>query len=352
MIECDFVHVIGTRPNIPKFVPVYRSLKQFNQIVIHTGQHYSDSLSKSILKDLDFKDDFVNLGLNSGSHTDKVSKIILNLSGVLSSYNFKALVVYGDVDSTLAAALTGFLSTFPVIHIESGLRSKDLTMPEERNRILIDRCSSDLFTSTEEAMENLRREGFDSTSLHFVGNTMIDSVSYVQKNINPNQILNSLGIEYSNFVYVTLHRPSNVDNKARFKEILRKLSSLAINIPIVVAAHPRSIKDLMTISSNSVMVLPAVTYKESISLQMSSRFVVTDSGGIQEETSFLNKKCFTLRPNTERFITVSHGTNELIGLENLNFEHLENKIIANREIPYWDGLASERIAKILARIYN
>lgn len=355
-VKTDFVHIIGARPNIPKFVPLYRILESngYTQSVIHTGQHYSSELTTQIFKDLGFNPSKikVNLNIGSGSHSSQVSRIIGKLEVKLISMKPSLVVVYGDVNSSLAASIATKHLGLRLVHIESGLRSFDTEMIEEFNRVLIDHSSDYLFCTLMSSILNLKNEGISGKKVFLVGNTMIDSIKYVQDKFDLNKIAARLVGNDSKFVFLTLHRPSNTENTKRWLSIKKAINNLSKEITIVVSAHPRSkslFKDIKYIK-----VLNSPGYKESISLQNSAEFVVTDSGGLQEETTFLKVPCLTLRKNTERPETVKIGTNKLIEPEDLtNYQYILDSIgkrETKKPIKFWDGHAALRVANQLANL--
>jgi UDP-N-acetylglucosamine 2-epimerase (non-hydrolysing) len=355
-MKTDVVHIIGARPNIPKFIPLYRTLESnnFRQSVIHTGQHYSSELTTQIFKDLGFNPSKikVNLNIGSGSHSSQVSKIIGKLEAKLITLKPNLVVVYGDVNSSFAAAVATKHLGIDLVHIESGLRSFDTEMIEEFNRVQIDHSSNYLFCTLMSSVLNLKNEGISGKKVFLVGNTMIDSLKYVQNKFDLNKIAAKLVGNNSKFVFLTLHRPSNTENSKRWFSIKKAINNLNKEIPVVVSAHPRS-KSLFE-DIKYVKVLNSPGYKESISLQNSAEFVVTDSGGLQEETTFLKIPCLTLRKNTERPETVKIGTNKLIEPEDLtNYQYLLTSIKkrdSKKQIKFWDGNAALRVANQLSTL--
>jgi len=355
-MKTDVVHIIGARPNIPKFIPLHRILESngYRQTVIHTGQHYSSELTTQIFKDLGFNPSRIkaNLNIGSGSHSSQVSRIIGALEAKLISIKPSLVVVYGDVNSSLAAAISTKHLGLHLVHIESGLRSFDTEMIEEFNRVLIDHSSDYLFCTLMSSVLNLKNEGISSKKVFLVGNTMIDSIKYVQNKFDLNKIAAKLVGNNSKFVFLTLHRPSNTENPKRWLSVKKAINNLNKEILVVVSAHPRS-KSLFE-DIKYIKVLNSPGYKESISLQNSAEFVVTDSGGLQEETTFLKVPCLTLRKNTERPETVKIGTNKLIEPEDLtNYQYLLNSIKKRdpkKLIKFWDGNAALRVANQLSNL--
>jgi len=343
------VHILGARPNIPKFVPIYNEFTKarITQSVIHTGQHYSDALTKNIFEDLDFAMGEVqkNLEVGSGSHAFQVSQIIKRLEIELINLKPKVVFVYGDVNSSLAAAIVTKQLGIKLVHVESGLRSFDNKMIEEFNRILIDHSADYLFCTLESSVINLEKEGISGDRVKLVGNTMIDSLFYIEHKYDIEELLTDLIGNLRNYVFLTLHRPSNVDNKERWGRIIKSLKLLSAEFPIIASSHPRS--NHLFEEIKFIKLLKGLGYKDSIALQSFATFVITDSGGLQEETTYLNVPCLTLRNSTERPETINFGTNTLVSPEDLmNYQAIIEPIIngnKNKKIPLWDGYASQRI---------
>jgi len=359
------LHVVGARPNFMKAAPVLRAITNHGpvrQTLIHTGQHYDSSMSEVFFQQLGMPEPNQNLGVGSGTHAQQTAAIMQALESVLYEYRPTLVVVYGDVNSTLAAALVCSKLLIPVAHVEAGLRSRDRTMPEEINRVVTDRLSDLLFTPSEDADENLRQEGIDRSKIHLVGNVMIDSLMRllpVAEQRSPQDVT-------SPYVLVTLHRPSNVDDLPWLQELLTTLSEISSQVQIVFPVHPRTRLALDQIRFTSpahsrLRLVDPLSYLEFIGLERHAVAVITDSGGIQEETTFLGVPCVTVRENTERPITVSLGTNQLVGHDTgklssairtilrEGFEGNSRKDIRASRIPLWDGHAAERIARILVR---
>jgi UDP-N-acetylglucosamine 2-epimerase (non-hydrolysing) len=346
------LHVVGARPNFVKAAPVLRALAQrgIRQTLVHTGQHYDRNMSDVFFSQLEIPEADVNLGVGSGSHASQTAEIMQRFEPVLLAYKPDIVLVYGDVNSTVAAALVCSKIPVPVAHVEAGLRSFDRTMPEEINRMVTDRLSDLLFTPSEDGDLNLLREGTPAEKIHRVGNVMIDSLVRLlpaARNCSSNGFPDRIAL-------VTLHRPSNVDNSENLRCILESLRQVSERIDIVFPVHPRSrqrIADL-GITTSKLHLHDPMPYIEFLSLQTRAAVVITDSGGIQEETTYLGVPCLTLRKNTERPVTVSLGTNILIGedptriaseLDNI----LDGKIKQGAVPPLWDGNAGQRIADVL-----
>jgi UDP-N-acetylglucosamine 2-epimerase (non-hydrolysing) len=356
------VHVIGARPNFVKMAPVVAALERrqaFRQLIVHTGQHYDSRMSEEILADLCFPepDRFLNVG--SGTHGVQTAKVLTAFEEVLLEVQPIAVVVAGDVNSTLACALGASKLGIAVAHVEAGLRSFDWEMPEEVNRVLTDRLSDLLFTHSPEAAENLAAEGIVGGSVHYVGNTMIDSLRRCERRAREAQAWRRIGVEERSYVLVTLHRPSNVDVPARLAQIVDALVGLAGHAPVVFPIHPRTrarLADdggLERLNAAGVHCIEPVGYLEFLSLQAGAGAIVTDSGGVQEESSALGVACFTFRSTTERPVTLTHGTNVLLGTDPRDIAEVRPSPHppTPSAIPLWDGRASDRVADALVANY-
>jgi UDP-N-acetylglucosamine 2-epimerase (non-hydrolysing) len=315
-------------------------------------------MSKVFFEDLDLPEPHYFLGVGSGSHAEQTAKIMMEFEKVLLKEKPDWVAVFGDVNSTLACSVTAKKVFIPVAHIEAGLRSFDMTMPEEINRKVTDAISDMLFTPSEDGNKNLLKEGIQKNKIYFVGNIMIDSLVAVLKKMNAayeNRILRKFDLEKENFVLVTLHRPSNVDDKKTLWEILNLLNSLSLRIPVIFPMHPRTRKNINNLEKNhtrndQLRMVDPLRYKEFIILEKTSKCVLTDSGGIQEETTYLKIPCITLRKNTERPITVIEGTNELGSIRNIKekIEIIFSGKWKQGSIPdLWDGKTAKRIVRIL-----
>lgn len=356
------IHVVGARPNFVKMAPVIDALArrgEFNQLVVHTGQHYDARLSGEVLGDLDFPVPDYLLGVGSGSHGQQTAKVLAAFESILLEVKPQAVVVAGDVNSTLACALAASKLDIPVAHLESGLRSGDWTMPEEINRVLTDRMSDVLLTHSPEASDNLLAEGIDVERVFYVGNTMIDSLRRCEQRARDRAVHSTLGLEAHEYVLVTFHRPSNVDDPSRLAELVHALAALALHCPVVFPVHPRTCArlaesgGLARLTSAGVRCIEPVGYLDFLSLQASAGAILTDSGGVQEESSALGVDCFTFRPNTERPVTLTHGTNTLMGDDPSGIATVRptGKPPAACAIPFWDGHAAERVADVLVARY-
>ena len=365
------INVVGARPNFMKIAPLIGEMRHasgISPLLVHTGQHYDEKMSQHFFDDLGIPKPDINLEVGSGSHAQQTGSILQRFEPIVVQEKPDLILVVGDVNSTIACALTAVKLGVRVAHVEAGLRSWDRSMPEEVNRVLTDAISDYLFTTEERAEENLVREGIASEKIFFVGNTMIDSLLQHKEKAMASPILKDLGLEAKKYCLATLHRPSNVDSKEVLSEICQALTVISETMPIVFPCHPRTrtkieewkfLKDSMTQDqkiggSGGVILCNPVGYLDFMKLMAEATVVITDSGGIQEETSILKVPCLTVRPNTERPVTISHGTNKLIGnkKEDIITETLEiikNPRTGNHSPPLWDGKASRRIIDILLR---
>lgn len=356
------VLVAGARPNFMKVAPLFSEMSRlpsvFQPVILHTGQHYDYEMSKVFFEDLDLPDPHYFLGVGSGTHAEQTGKIMIEFDRAIQSERANLVVVFGDVNSTLACSVTAKKLFIPVAHVEAGLRSFDMTMPEEINRKVTDAISDILFTPSKDGDENLIREGVERNKIHLVGNIMIDSLVTILKKIDQSyedKVFQKFGLKKNNFVLVTLHRPSNVDDKNNLERVMHFLNCLSLKIPVIFPVHPRTKKNISgldtscSVNENFKIVEP-LRYKEFITLEKYSRFVVTDSGGIQEETTYLNTPCLTLRTNTERPVTITEGTNELVTHENIG-QKIDRILMGNwkqGKLPeLWDGKTAQRIVDIL-----
>jgi UDP-N-acetylglucosamine 2-epimerase (non-hydrolysing) len=351
------LHVVGARPNFMKAAPVLRALSERSNVVqtlVHTGQHYDANMSDVFFAQLGIPRPDENLHVGSGSHAQQTAEIISRFEPVVLSKKPDIVLVYGDVNSTVAAALVCSKLGIKVGHVEAGLRSFDRTMPEEINRLLTDQLADLLFTPSEDGDRNLKHEGIPEEKIHRVGNVMIDTLIRL---LPVAEQCKTDGLP-SRYALVTLHRPSNVDNSERLKEILDALQEINSEMDVVFPVHPRTRKRISEFGydASKLHLLEPRPYIEFLSLQRRAAVVITDSGGIQEETTYLGVPCLTLRSNTERPVTVDYGTNVMIGhdIPKLRTELL--KIVAGKAKPskippLWDGKASERIADVLQNVF-
>lgn len=357
--------VVGARPNFMKIAPLWWGMHQlytdFEPVILHTGQHYDFEMSKVFFEDLDLPEPDYFLGVGSGTHAEQTGRIMIEFEQVIQNEGPDLVVVFGDVNSTLACSITAKKLLIPVAHVEAGLRSFDMTMPEETNRKVTDAISDILFTPSKDGDENLFREGVEKKRIHFVGNIMIDSLISILERMDPSyedEVFQRFGLQRNHYVLVTLHRPSNVDDRANLYKIMNFLNTLSVKIPVIFPVHPRTQNGINRfkqpfVRNEALKMLEPLRYKEFISLEKYAKLVLTDSGGIQEETTYLNVPCLTLRPNTERPITISQGTNELVSMSNTD-EKIELILSGNWKqgsIPeFWDGKTAQRIIQILQRM--
>ncbi|HXS32692.1 MAG TPA: UDP-N-acetylglucosamine 2-epimerase (non-hydrolyzing) [Solirubrobacterales bacterium] len=351
------VYILGTRPNFVKTAPVIGALRarlpEGRHAIVHTGQHYDRLMSEVFLEELGVPAPDHMLEVGSGSHAEQTARVMERLEPVLAEERPDLVMVPGDVNSTLAATLTAAKMQIPVAHIESGLRSFDRTMPEELNRIVTDQLSDHLFIHSPEANDNLHAEGIPAERIHLVGNTMIDTLVALEDRFRGGDTATRLGVEPGSYVLVTLHRPALVDGLL-LTETIERLAALAREIPVIFPVHPRTRAMMETIASEhpGLLLCDPFGYIDFLSLLADAGAVLTDSGGIQEETTYLGIPCFTLRNNTERPITITAGTNTLLGLDPLAIAQIP-EALAQRPAkrpeppPLWDGHAAERIAEIV-----
>jgi UDP-N-acetylglucosamine 2-epimerase len=349
------VHIAGARPNFPKAAPVIAALKArgIPQVLVHTGQHYDERLSEVFLRQLGLPEPDVNLGVGSGSHAEQTAAVMVGLEPLLRDLDPALVVVYGDVNSTLAASVVAAKLLAPVAHVEAGLRSFDVTMPEEINRRLTDQLCELLFVTSPEAIGYLANEGVDVGRIHFVGNPMIDTLLANLHRFDAGAARESLGLP-ERYAVATLHRPSNVDSPDTAAELVRALHEIADEVDLVIPLHPRGRAVLEEVGLRRhprIHVHDPIGYVEFISLVRGAVAVLTDSGGVQEETTVLGVPCLTMRPNTERPITITHGTNQLVTTGEL--VRVFKKVLqsAGKEDhlvpPLWDGQAGPRIARVI-----
>ncbi len=362
------VLVAGARPNFMKVAPLIHAIhrrndgdggaadaKPFNYCLVHTGQHYDAGMSEIFFQELGIPAPQVNLGVGSGSHAVQTANVMLGFEKVCLEQKPDWVVVFGDVNSTVACTLVAVKLGVRVAHVEAGLRSFDRTMPEEINRIVTDAIADLLFTPSEDGSENLRREGVSEARIWLVGNIMIDSLVANLKQARQSSILKQCGVEPGNFAYVTLHRPANVDDRASLTAIAEELHKLSSRLPVVFPIHPRTRKMFTGLGidlrqDNGVRLLEPVGYHDSVCLTENARLVLTDSGGLQEESTYFRTPCLTLRPNTERPVTLTVGSNRLTNVATLAAD-LQQLLSTSPRIgslpPLWDGRASERILENL-----
>lgn len=370
------ISVVGARPNFMKVAPLRRAFKQFSignpeftieHLICHTGQHYDEKMSKVFFQDLELPEPDFYLGVGSGSHAEQTGKVMIEFEKILIQEKPDLVIVVGDVNSTIACSLTASKLHIKVAHVEAGLRSFDRTMPEEINRILTDSIADFLFVTEKSGLENLKNEGVKDSKVFFVGNTMIDSVAYYLPKIEKSDILKKYSLEPGKYVLATLHRPSNVDTKESMEGLINLLNKIGEKRKVVFPVHPRTKNNIQKHSldhpvsvergkvgaiSQSVNLCDPIGYIDFLSLVNNAELIVTDSGGIQEESTYLGVQCITLRNSTERPITVEVGTNQLLGTDldkavEAALEVLNGKIKKGSIPELWDGKAAERIVKII-----
>lgn len=353
------INVVGARPNFMKIAPVIDEMRRrparIEPLLVHTGQHYDESMSDSFFEDLRIPRADINLEVGSGSHSEQTARVMIAFEQVLLKHAADWVVVVGDVNSTMAAAIVASKQLVRVAHVEAGLRSHDRTMPEEINRVVTDALADLLLTPSRDADENLLREGVSPEKIRFVGNVMIDSLYRHLERARASKILDHLSIKSGNYCAMTLHRPSNVDAKETLSGILDAIDVIGERLPIVFPVHPRTRERLEQFgllervrNQRSLVLTEPLGYLDFLQLYSNSRLVLTDSGGVQEETTVLGIPCLTLRPNTERPITVTEGTNRVVGSDP---EAIKREALAALERPcpparapeLWDGRAASRI---------
>jgi UDP-N-acetylglucosamine 2-epimerase (non-hydrolysing) len=357
--------IAGARPNFMKVAPIYAEMKRrpetFAPKIVHTGQHYDASMSDAFFDDLGLPKPDIHLGVGSASHAVQTAKIMTSFEPVVLNERPDWVMVVGDVNSTIACALVCAKLGVKVAHVEAGLRSRDRTMPEEINRILTDSISDLLFTTSQDADENLRQEGVANEKIRFVGNVMIDSLLEHMKIAEQSNVRTELGVADSDYAVLTLHRPSNVDDKGTFSGIVDALMTISERLPIFFPVHPRTRAKIeefglsRRIGGSDIRLMEPLGYLDFMRLYSGARLVLTDSGGLQEETTVLGIPCVTLRNNTERPITIDLGTNILVGTDPAKITEaalkiLDTKASADRKIPpLWDGKAAGRICDELVK---
>lgn len=356
--------IVGARPNFMKAAPIYaemmRRADEFAAKIIHTGQHYDASMSGAFFEDLDLPKPDHHLGVGSASHTVQTAKIMLAFEPIVIEERPDWVIVVGDVNSTLACALVCAKLGVKIAHVEAGLRSGDRTMPEEINRIVTDSIADLLLTPSQDADENLKREGIPSKKIRFVGNVMIDSLLQNLKRSEDSTIREDLGLQDRDFAVLTLHRPSNVDTRETLEPLIKALIDIAGQMPIIFPVHPRTRAKITEfglesrIDGSGLRLIEPLGYLDFLRLYSGARFVMTDSGGLQEETTALGIPCLTIRENTERPITVEMGTNQVVGIDPERLKQESMDLISGsganpdaRIPPLWDGKTAERICDAL-----
>ena len=366
MEKLKMIVVAGARPNFMKVGPFMKqiatlnarkdpALPQVEALLVHTGQHYDENMSEVFFRELGIHPPDINLGVGSGSHAVQTAKIITSFEAVCEREKPDWVVVVGDVNSTMACALVCAKMGIRIAHVEAGLRSYDRTMPEEINRVVTDSLADLLLTPSEDADENLLREGIPEEKIKLVGNIMIDSLIENLSKAQNCGLLAQLNLEQRRFIYVTLHRPSNVDDKSSLSTIMSGLERFSRRMPVVFPIHPRTRKrltefGLTTLSNHQLLLLDPIGYHESLCLAENARLVLTDSGGLQEETTFFRTPCLTLRPTTERPVTLTLGSNRLTKIESLidDVEEVLKGPERKGQIPaLWDGRTAERALRCI-----
>ncbi len=352
------LNIVGARPNFMKMAPIVAEMKRrgIEQILVHTGQHYDEAMSASFFRDLGMPQPDINLEIGSGSHAQQTARIMMAFEAVVLEHKPDWIVVVGDVNSTIACALVATKLGVKVAHVEAGLRSRDWTMPEEVNRVLTDRIADLLLTPSADGDANLLQEGIDSSRIVRVGNVMIDTLLRQHNRAKELRVYETLNLTANNYGVVTLHRPSNVDDPIVLGRIFGALSEISNSLPLIFPAHPRTQTRLqefgLTVPAGLRLIDP-MGYLEFMSLWSNARLVLTDSGGLQEETTALGIPCLTLRENTERPITVEEGTNTIVGTDPVRIltaarEILQQEQTSAARVPeLWDGHAAERVVTAL-----
>lgn len=363
------LNVVGARPNFIKIAPLTKEMRRhpgISALLVHTGQHYDVSMAGQFFQDLQIPVPDVSLEVGSGSHAYQTAEVMRKLEPILEQQQPDLVLVVGDVNSTLAAALTAAKLGIPVAHVEAGLRSFDRTMPEEINRLVTDAVSDYLFVSEESGRQNLLREGVDEGKIHFVGNVMIDSLEESRQLWQRSPIHTRLGVRKGTYGVITLHRPSNVDDPTTLQRIMHALEEVAGQLPLIFPVHPRTRKQLSAVGGvkadfwsgagclrvKGVCCVDPLGYIDFMALVANARLVLTDSGGLQEETTALGIPCLTLRENTERPVTVTRGTNRIIGTVPERIVEESLRVLASPRLtpaspPLWDGKAAQRIVSVL-----
>lgn len=360
------LNVVGARPNFMKVAPLHRVFREnpaFDSLIVHTGQHYDERMSQVFFDQLDLPRPDYFLGVGGGSHTQQTAQIMLAFEKVVESENPDLVLVVGDVNSTIAASLVASKMNVPIAHVEAGLRSGDRSMPEEINRILTDSISDLLFVTESSGLVNLAKEGVADEKVHFVGNVMIDSLVHYLEKARQTSALEHLGLEREDFVLMTMHRPANVDTPQGLEAILQIIENTVPHKKVVFPIHPRTAKNFQQFeltrrlqAISNLTLLEPQGYLEFLCLLDNAFLVITDSGGIQEETTYLQVPCLTFRDSTERPVTVELGTNQLLrDLDPATVDRAFHQILSGQTKkgqipPFWDGQAAQRIARILENL--
>ncbi len=362
MKKLKIINVVGARPNFMKIAPIVEAMRAYpgiEQLLLHTGQHYDHKMSDLFFNNLGLPKPDIYLGIGSGGHGEQTGKVMIEFEKVVREVRPDLVLVVGDVNSTIACSLVAVKMGIKVVHVEAGLRSNDRTMPEEINRILTDQISDYLFLTEASAEDNLLREGIDKSKIYFVGNVMIDSLMKHREKAEQQPILDELGLEPGRFVLTTLHRPANVDDPEICTSLIETLCTISEKMPVVFPVHPRTrkqiaafgLEDKIAAAADFRMIEP-LGYLDFLKCMANAAFVLTDSGGIQEETTVLGVPCITARENTERPVTVTEGTNVVLGRDPGRLLEEAEKILQGkgkngRRPNLWDGKAAGRIVEII-----
>lgn len=357
--------VAGARPNFIKLAPLVHQLSARKRLafqIIHTGQHYDHAMSATFFRLLGIPEPDVNLEVGSGTQGSQTARLLTRFEALLLEKSPRAVIVFGDVNSTLACSLAAAKLHIPVAHVEAGLRSYDRSMPEEINRIITDLLSDYLFVSEASGVDNLLREGVLSDKIHLVGNIMIDSLEHMLPQVREHDLISKFGVKPGEYALLTMHRPSNVDDPKVLEQLLFTFKEISCKLPVVFPVHPRTSQSIVK-AGLQVEKMPAINfiepvdYLDSLSLQMHARVVFTDSGGMQEETAYLDVPCVTLRENTERPVTLELGTSTLVGNDPQRILTAFDRVMSGsykhaKPIPLWDGRTAERITEHLEAAYG
>jgi UDP-N-acetylglucosamine 2-epimerase (non-hydrolysing) len=362
--------VVAARPNFIKAAPLIKAIELHNQnalhpissILVHTGQHYDYQMSQVFFQDMNIPDPDIHLGIGSGSHAEQTGNTMIKFEQVLLAQKPDIVLVFGDVNATLAASLSAVKLHVPIAHVESGIRTYDFDMPEEVNRRLTDHISDFLFTTSKYDDSNLLKEGIEKTKIHRVGNIMVDSLLMFKATASVSTIVNNLNLNKREFILLTLHRPNNVDDPQKFSTIVNNIIKVTKNIPIVFPVHPRTRKNIKLFnletlfSNNNIKLIDPVGYLDSLKLEMDSKYIITDSGGIQVESTVFGIPCLTIMDKPVWLITHKEGTNILVKSDGSEIRKAVNSIYNKRRTSkrpsLWDGNTASRIIKILSDIYK
>lgn len=354
------LNVVGARPNFMKIAPIVEEMRKapdLNGILVHTGQHYDEGMSDVFFRDLGIPEPDVYLGVGSGTHAEQTARIMIEFEKACLQEKPDLVIVVGDVNSTMACSIVAAKLLIPAGHVEAGLRSFDRTMPEEINRLVTDALAELLFTTSRDAGENLKREGIDPKKIHFVGNVMIDTLMRHREKAAALDVMSRFEVRPGKFALVTLHRPSNVDEPAVLQGILEALGEISETMPVIFPIHPRTVKRIREFGFDaaSLRTVEPLGYLEFLNLMSNAGIVLTDSGGLQEETTILGVPCLTLRHNTERPVTITHGTNIMVGPGKARILDAFRRVLSGDwktagPPEYWDGHAAERIIRVIREI--